>query len=73
MGPGWGTKGLIGQMHSDSEIWKFTNAGIAVIVQDFEERFRDVPNITGAYRETGQFGATYFLKKGFKKLCFLWL
>jgi len=66
----WGAKGLIGQLHSDSEIWKFTNAGISVIAQDFEERFKDVPNITGAYRETGRLGAAYFLKKGFKHFAF---
>ena len=66
----WGAKGLIGQLHSDSEIWKFTNAGISVIAQDFEERFMDVPNITGAYHETGQLGAAYFLKKGFKNFAF---
>ena len=66
----WGAKGLIGQLHSDSEIWKFTNAGISVIAQDFEERFKDVPNITGAYHETGRLGAAYFLKKGFKTFAF---
>jgi LacI family transcriptional regulator len=66
----WGAKGLIGQLHSDSEIWKFTHAGISVIAQDFEERFRDVPNITGAYHDTGRLGAAYFLKKGFKNFAF---
>jgi LacI family transcriptional regulator len=66
----WGAKGLIGQLHSDSEIWKFTNAGISVIAQDFEEPFEDVPNITGAYHETGRLGAAYFLKKGFKNFAF---
>ena len=66
----WGAKGLIGQLHSNSEIWKFTNAGISVIAQDFEERFREVPNITGAYHETGRLGAAYFLKKGFKNFAF---
>ncbi|MGZ8557193.1 MAG: DNA-binding transcriptional regulator [Chitinophagaceae bacterium] len=66
----WGAKGLIGQLHSDSEIWRLTNAGISVIAQDFEERFKDVPNITGAYHETGRLGAAYFLKKGFKNFAF---
>ncbi len=66
----WGAKGLIGQLHSDSEVWKFTNAGISVIAQDFEERFKDVPNITGLYRETGRLGAAYFIKKGFKNYAF---
>lgn len=66
----WGAKGLIGQLHSNSEIWKFTNAGISVIAQDFEEQFDNVPNITGAYHETGRLGAEYFLKKGFKNFAF---
>ncbi|HEX8676417.1 MAG TPA: transcriptional regulator, partial [Segetibacter sp.] len=25
----WGAKGLIGQLHNNSEIWKFTNEGIS--------------------------------------------
>jgi LacI family transcriptional regulator len=66
----WGARGLIGQLHSNSEIVKFTNAGISVIAQDFEERFKDVPNITGAYHDTGRLGAEYFLKKGFKNFAF---
>jgi LacI family transcriptional regulator len=66
----WGAKGLIGQLHSNSEIWKFTNEGISVIAQDFQERFKDVPNITGAYHETGRLGAEYFLRKGFKNFAF---
>ena len=61
----WGAKGLIGQLYSNSEITKFTDAGISVIAQDFEERFKDTPNITGAYHDTGRLGAEYFLKKGF--------
>lgn len=66
----WGAKGLIGQLHNNSEIWKFTNEGISVIAQDFQERFKDVPNITGAYHETGRLGAEYFLRKGFKNFAF---
>src|SRR5688572_27428556 len=66
----WGAKGLIGQLHADSDISKFRKAGISVIAQDFEERLNDVPNISGAYQETGRMGAEYFLKKGFKNFAF---
>jgi LacI family transcriptional regulator len=66
----WGAKGLIGQLHADSDISKFTRAGISVIAQDFEERLNDVPSISGAYQETGRIGAEYFLKKGFKNFAF---
>jgi LacI family transcriptional regulator len=53
-----------------AEVWKFREAKIPVIAQDFKERFKDIPNITGAYRETGRLGAEYFLKKGFKNFAF---
>lgn len=66
----WGAKGIIGQLHSNSEMWKFEEAGISVIAQDFEERFKDIANISGDYRETGRMGAEYFLKKGFKHYAF---
>lgn len=66
----WGANGLIGQLHSNTEIGRFRKAGISVIAQDFEERFRDVPNISGAYHETGRMGADYFLKRGFKHFAF---
>jgi LacI family transcriptional regulator len=66
----WGARGLIGQLHSGSDISKFRRAGISVIAQDFEERFTDVPNITGAYTETGRMAAEYFLKKAFKNFAF---
>lgn len=66
----WGAKGLIGQFHYNTDIRKFSSAGISVIAQDFEERLRGVPNISGAYHETGELGAAYFLKKGFRNFAF---
>ena len=66
----WGADGLIGQLYNDKEIEKFVQAGIPVIAQDFKERFAEIPNITGAYHETGQLGADYFLKKGFTNFAF---
>jgi LacI family transcriptional regulator len=66
----WGAKGLIGQLYSKTEIEKFRKAGISVVAQDFEERFKEVPNISGAYTETGRMGAEYFLKRGFKNFAF---
>jgi LacI family transcriptional regulator len=66
----WGAKGLIGQLYSKTEIEKFRKAGISVVAQDFEERFKEVPNISGAYNETGRMGAEYFLKRGFKNFAF---
>ncbi|QHT67542.1 substrate-binding domain-containing protein [Rhodocytophaga rosea] len=66
----WGAHGIIGQFYNHSEVGKFTEAGIAVIAQDLQERFEGIPNITGAYQETGRKGAEYFLKKGFKNFAF---
>ena len=66
----WGADGIIGQFYNDAEVQKFKRAKIPVIAQDFKERFTDIPNITGAYRETGRLAAEYFLKKGFKNFAF---
>jgi LacI family transcriptional regulator len=66
----WGADGIIGQLYNDNEIRKAVEAGIPVIAQDFKERFGDIPNITGAYHETGALGADYFIKKGFRNFAF---
>lgn len=66
----WKADGIIGQFYNNEEVWKFRQAKIPVIAQDFKERFQEIPNITGAYKETGQMGAEYFLKKGFKNFAF---
>ncbi|WP_394993016.1 DNA-binding transcriptional regulator [Emticicia sp.] len=66
----WGADGIIGQLYNDPDIEKFIAAGIPVIAQDFKERFKEVPNITGAHKEAGEMGADYFLKKGFKNFAF---
>ncbi len=66
----WGANGIIGQLHNDSEVGKFTRAGIFAMAMDFEERFKEIPNITGSYYEAGWMGAEYFLKKGFKNFAF---
>lgn len=65
----WEADGIIGQFYN-GEVEKFTQANIPVIAQDFKERFTDIPNITGEYKETGRLGADYFLKKGFKNFAF---
>lgn len=66
----WGADGIIGQMYNDPKVELFKEAGIPIIAQDFYERFRDIPNITGDHKEAGKMGAEYFLKKGFKNFAF---
>jgi LacI family transcriptional regulator len=66
----WGADGIIGQFYNDNEISEIIQAGIAVIAQDFKERFDEIPNITGAYHEAGAMAADYFLKRGFTQFAF---
>ena len=68
----WGADGIIGQLYKekDKDISKLVESGLPVIAQDFDERFTDIPNITGAYQETGRLAADYFLAKGFKHFAF---
>lgn len=66
----WGANGIIGQLYNDRDEEEILRSGIPVIAQDFKERFKEIPNITGAYREAGKMGAEYFLKKGYKDFAF---
>ncbi|SDM88314.1 AraC family transcriptional regulator [Siphonobacter aquaeclarae] len=66
----WEADGIIGQLYNDQAIDKLVAAGIPVIAQDFKERFDSIPNISGAYHETGVMAAEYFLRKGFKHFAF---
>ncbi len=66
----WDADGIIGQLENNNEIKKFKKAGIAVIAQDFREKIEDIPSITSSYHKTGQLGADYFLKRGFKHFAF---
>ena len=66
----WGAHGIIGQFYNDNDINKIIKAKIPIIAQDFKDRFTNIPNISGAYYETGKIGAEYFLKKGFKNFAF---
>jgi LacI family transcriptional regulator len=66
----WGADGIIGQFYNEPDLEKFVASGIPVIAQDFKERFKEIPNITGAHKEAGVMGADYFIKKGFKNFAF---
>ncbi len=66
----WKADGIIGQFYNVAEVRQFKKANIPVIAQDFKERFTEVPNISGAYKEAGKMAAEYFLKKGFKNFAF---
>jgi LacI family transcriptional regulator len=66
----WEADGIIAQLYNDLDVKKVLDAGIFLIVEDFKERFSDIPNITGGYFEAGKIGAEYFLEKGFKNFAF---
>lgn len=66
----WEADGIIGQLYNDSSVERIVQAGIPVIAQDFKERFTEIPNITGAHRQTGAMAADYFLRKGFRHFAF---
>lgn len=65
----WKAHGIIGQLYNEMENDLYQSP-IPVIAQDFKERFRFIPNITGQYRETGKLGAEYFLNKGYTQFAF---
>ena len=66
----WGADGIIAHLDNALDIKKIHKAGISLIVEDFKERFEGISNITGGYFETGEMGAEYFIKKGFKHFGF---
>lgn len=66
----WGANGIIAHLDNALDIKKIHEAGISLIVEDFKERFEGTSNITGGYFETGEMGAEYFIKKGFKHFGF---
>jgi LacI family transcriptional regulator len=66
----WKADGILWQFYNNSSVEKLMNEGIAVVAQDFKERHKNIPNITGDYFKTGRMGADYFLRKGFENFAF---
>lgn len=65
----WKAHGIIGQLYNEMET-EFYESPLPIIAQDFKERFKKIPNITGLYRQTGKMGAEYFLKRGYQNFAF---
>lgn len=66
----WKANGILGQFYDDTHPERLMEKGIAVVAQDFKERHKTVPNITGDYLKTGEMGAEYFLRKGYENFAF---
>jgi len=66
----WNADAIIGQFYCGDNVSIFKEHGIIAIAQDFEARFTEVPNITGAHNLAGKMGAKYFIEKGYKNFAF---
>jgi LacI family transcriptional regulator len=66
----WKANGIIGQLYNDANVERLWDDGLAVVAQDFKERHKNIPNLTGDYFKTGRMAAEYFLRKGFENFAF---
>jgi len=66
----WKAHAIIAQFDDTDEVDLFRENGIVALAQDFKSRFSSIPNITGAYHETGALAADYFIRKGFRNFAF---
>lgn len=66
----WKANGILGQFYNNANLEALLREGIAVVAQDFKERHKNVPNISGDYKRVGIMGAEYFLQKGYKNFAF---
>ncbi|HKK81451.1 MAG TPA: DNA-binding transcriptional regulator [Prolixibacteraceae bacterium] len=66
----WGADGIVAQLNNNDDLPELKNCGTPIIIPDYKERFKHVPNITGNYYKTGQIAAHYFLKKGYRHFGF---
>ena len=66
----WKADGIIAQLYNNADIQKVVETKIPIIVEDFKEHFKEFPNISGNYFETGEMGAKYFINKGYKNFAF---
>ena len=66
----WKADAIIGQFDIYDDVNAFARNGIIAIAQDFMQRFREIPNITGDYIGQGRHAADYFMGKGFRSFAF---
>lgn len=69
----WGTDAIIGTFDDADDLNLLTDAGIAVIAQDFRKRSKAVPNITADYLTMGRMAARYYMERGFQHFGFFGL
>ena len=69
----WSTDAIIGTFDDADDLNLLTDAGIAVIAQDFRKRSKAVPNITADYLTMGRMAARYYMERGFQHFGFFGL
>lgn len=66
----WNADGIIAQISNEAIFNQLVQLKKPLIAQDAIERFPQIPNITGLYKETGKLAAEYFIDKGFTHFAF---
>lgn len=65
-----GGDAVIGQFEENEDVSLLTKNGIVVVAQDYKQRLKTVPNITGDYMAQGRIAARFYLERGFKNFGF---
>lgn len=65
-----GADAVIGQFEENEDVSLLTKNGIVVVAQDYKQRLKTVPNITGDYVAQGRIAARFYLERGFKNFGF---
>lgn len=66
----WKADVVIGQFDQNDDVSLFRKNGIVALAQDYYTKFKDIPNITADYHQTGAMAASHFLNKGFHNFGF---
>jgi len=66
----WKADAIIGQFRQEDDVEMFKQRGILAIAQDYEQRFSNIPNISGEYNLAGQICADYLISRGVKNFGF---
>lgn len=61
---------VIGQFYDNDDVELFKKNNLIAVAQDFQSKFKTIPNIIGANMLAGKIGAEYFINKGFKNFGF---
>ncbi|MDR1090783.1 MAG: substrate-binding domain-containing protein [Prevotella sp.] len=69
----WKADAIIGQFYNTDKVELFAENNILAIAQDFKNRFKTIPNITGNHIKAGKIGAQHFIDKGYDNYAFLGL